>query len=381
MTEVFDAIVIGAGAMGSAAAYYLSERGQRVLLLEQFALDHRLGSSYGYSRIIRYAYDHAEYVELAKDTFPLWFALQDKLGEQLVYTTGGLDFGPAGEESLEATISAMQASDLRYELLTPAEAKLRFPQFQLAENFRALYQPDSGFVRASKAVLGHIKLARANGAIVKDTTVVDRITLQPDSVEVSTADGRFAAGSLIVTAGGWAKRLLQQTGLALPLVPLRCQLNFMAPTDSPPYQADNCPVWIAHVSSLFSEAIYGIPSHDGSGFKIAFHGGPAYSHPSEIDRQPDEENVVALRPFMRAHIPGIAAAPVRESRICLYTQTPDEHFVVDKHPAYAHVVIGAGFSGHGFKFSTTIGKMLTDIALDGATPHNDSLFKIGRFIA
>jgi len=379
MKQVFDAIVIGAGAMGSAAAYYLSERMQRVLLLEQFELDHRLGSSYGYSRIIRYAYDHPEYVELAKETFPLWYSLQEKLGEQLVVQTGGIDFGPAGEASLEATIAAMQASGLSYELLTPAESNVRFPQFQLPEGFKALYQPDSGFVKASNSVRGHIKLAQANGALVKDATPVTAIALQFDGVEVSTADGSYSAGSLIVTAGGWAKSLLEQTGLDLPLAPLRCQLNFMAPTDLSPYQAESCPIWIAHVGSLFPEAIYGIPSHDGSGFKIAFHGGPAFSHPSEIDREPDVKNVAALRPFMREHIPGIAQAPVRESRICIYTQTPDEHFIVDKHPEHAHVAIGAGFSGHGFKFSTTVGKMLTEIALDGSTPHNDSLFKIARF--
>lgn len=380
MTEVYDAIVIGAGAMGSAAAYYLSERGQRVLLLEQFELDHRQGSSYGYSRIIRYAYDHPEYVELAKDTFPLWFALQEKLGEQLVFQTGGIDFGPVGEASLEATVAAMQASGLPYELLTPAEAKRRFPQFRLGDDFRALYQPDSGFVKASKAVLGHVELAKAQGAVIRDCTPVTALRLRSDSIEVSTADEKYSAGKLIVTAGAWAKRLLEQTGLDLPLTPLRCQLNFMAPLDSSPYQASNCPVWIAHVASLFPESVYGIPSHDGSGFKIAFHGGPPFSHPSDISREPETENVAALRPFMRAHIPGIADSPIRESRICLYTQTPDEHFVVDKHPAHDHVVIGAGFSGHGFKFSTTIGKMLTEIALDGETPHNDSLFKIKRFI-
>lgn len=379
MTQVFDAIVIGAGAMGSAAAYYLSERGQRVLLLEQFELDHRQGSSYGYSRIIRYAYDHPEYVALAKDTFPLWFALQDKLGEQLVFQTGGIDFGPAGQASLEATIAAMQSSGLPYELLSPDEAKRRFPQFRLTEDFKALYQPDSGFVSASRAVLGHIKLAKANGAVMQDCTPVTAIRLASDSVEVATANETYAAGQIIVTAGAWARRLLAQTGQDLPLVPLRCQLNFMAPAEQSPYEAENCPVWIAHVDSLFPEAVYGIPSHDGSGFKIAFHGGPAHSHPSEISREPDAENVAALRPFMRAHIPGIAEAPVRESRICLYTQTPDEHFVVDKHPEHAHVAIGAGFSGHGFKFSTIIGKMLTEIALDGATSHNDNLFKIERF--
>ncbi len=366
--------------MGSAAAYYLSGRGQRVLLLEQFELDHRMGSSYGYSRIIRYSYDHPEYVELMRDTFPLWFALQDALGETLYYQTGGIDFGPADDPTLKATIAAVKSSGISHELLPPDEAHQRFPQFRFADNFLILYQPDSGFVTASKAVMGQLKLAQSNGAEVNDNTAVEEIRIRPNSVEVKTGSESYTAGKLIVTAGAWAKTLLQQTGIDLPLVPLRCQLNFLAPADSAMHEAERCPVWIAHVSSKYPETAYGIPSHDGSGFKIAFHGGPAASHPAEISRIPDDSNVARLRPFMRAHIPGIADAPVRESRICLYTQTPDEHFIVDAHPVHKHVVIGAGFSGHGFKFSTMIGKMLTDIALDGVTPHNDRLFKINRFL-
>ena len=379
MTNIFDAIVIGAGAMGSAAAYYLSKRGQRVLLLEQFEIDHRKGSSYGYSRIIRYSYDHPEYVELMKDTFPLWFALENELGETLYHRTGGIDFGPADDETLRATIKAVRTEDISHKVFSAGDGQKRFPQFRFPEGFKVLYQPDSGFVAASKALRGHIKLARRCGAIVKDNTPVDYIRVKGDSVEVRAADERYSAGHLIVTAGSWAKALLQETGLELPLTTLRCQLNFMAPADLGPYESERCPVWIAHVNRRFPETVYGIPSHGGSGFKIAFHGGAAMRHPSEIDYSPDESNTEALRPFMRAHIPGIAAAPARESRICLYTQTPDEHFIVDAHPEHKHVAIGAGFSGHGFKFSTMIGKMLTDLTLDGATAHNDSLFKISRF--
>lgn len=380
MSKTYDAIVIGAGAIGSAAAYYLAKRGRTVLLLEQFELDHRLGSSFGYSRIIRYAYDHSEYVELMRDTFPLWLELQDALGEALYIQTGGIDFGPAADPTLQATIDAVESSGISHELLTLKVARQRFPQFSFADDFRVLFQPDSGFIAASRAVLGHLKLARSFGAVIKDRIAVQRISIGQDSVEIVTNAGTFAAGNLIIAAGAWAKPLLQQTGLDLPLAPLRCQLNFMAPSDMRPYEAERCPVWIGHVSSLFPETVYGIPAHDGSGFKIAFHGGSKATHPSDISREPDAENVAALRPFMRAHIPGLAAAPVRESRICLYTITPDEHFIVDAHPEHKHVVIGAGFSGHGFKFSTIIGKMLTDIALDGATPHNDQLFKIDRFL-
>ena len=379
MNNTYDTIVIGAGAMGSAAAYYLGKRGQRVLLLEQFEIDHRKGSSYGYSRIIRYSYDHPEYVDLMKDTFPLWFALENELGQTLYHQTGGIDFGPVDDHSLRATIKAVETSEISHELMSPAEARKRFPQFRFADDFQVLYQPDSGFVAASSAVRGHIQLARRYGADVRDKTPVDNIRLTRESVEVGAGGERYSAGRLIVTAGSWAKALLQETGLELPLTVLRCQLNFMAPADLGPFESERCPIWIAHVSERFATSLYGIPSHDGSGFKIAFHGGPPVSSPADIDYQPDASNVEALRSFMRAHIPGIASAPAKESRICLYTRTPDEHFIVDRHPEHAHVAIGAGFSGHGFKFSTMIGKMLTDIALDGHTPHNDGLFKINRF--
>lgn len=380
MTNEFDAIVIGAGAMGSAAAYHLSKRGQRVLLLEQFELDHRKGSSYGYSRIIRYSYDHPEYVELMKDTFPLWFVLEAELGETLYFRTGGIDFGPADDDRLQATINAVRTSGIAHELLDVDEAMQRFPQFRFGERFKVLYQPDSGFITASKAVRGHLKLARNLGAAIAENTAVTDIKIHADSVEVAVERERFSAANLIITAGSWAKSLLRETGLELPLTVLRCQLNFMAPANISIYESDRCPVWIAHVSSRFPETLYGIPSHDGSGFKAAFHGGPAVRRHAEIDYTPDASNVEALQPFLRAHIPGLATAPTRESRICLYTQTPDEHFIIDAHPEHKHVVIGAGFSGHGFKFSTMVGKMLTDIALDGATPHNDRLFKVSRFL-
>ena len=378
--KTFDAIVIGAGAMGSAAAYYLSQRQQKVLLLEQFELDHRLGSSYGFSRIIRYSYDRPEYVELAKDNYPLWFSLQAELGETLYARTGGLDFGPSDDETLNATIAAVKSSQIRHDVLSAADAQERFPQFRFDDDFLILHQPDSGFIAASKAVLGHIKLAKQRGAVVMDRTAVGGIHIHTDSVEVKTEGETFSAGKLVVTAGGWAKSLLQETGIDLPLTVLRCQLNFVTPADPAVYEAERFPVWIAHVQGRFPIAAYGLPSHDGSGVKIAWHGGAAVGHPSEIDYRPDAENLVGLREFMRAHIPALAMAPLRESRICLYTQTPDEHFIVDAHPEHSHVLVGAGFSGHGFKFSTIIGKMLTDLALDGETPHNDALFKIDRFI-
>ena len=380
MAENYDAIVIGLGAMGSAAAYHLARRGQRVLALEQFELDHQLGSSYGHSRIIRYSYDRAEYVELAKDTYPLWLETEAALGERLYVKTGGVDFGPADDPTFRATKAAVRDSGINHEMLSADEAARRFPQFHYADGGEVIYQPDSGFIRASKAVLGHVALARRHGAVIKQHTAVSDINISRDSVLVMTAAGSYDAAKLVITAGAWAGAMLRSMGVDLPLVPLRCQLNFLAPTPDD-YAADQCPVWITHVRTTHPESVYGIPAYDGSGFKIAFHGGTAQSHPSDIDRSPDAQNVAGLRAFMRRYIPRLADAPLSESRICLYTQTPDEHFIIDHHPEHAHVAIGAGFSGHGFKFSAIVGKMLSDLALDGHTPHNDSLFKLSRFLA
>ena len=216
MNNRFDAIVIGAGAMGSAAAYYLSKRGQRALLLEQFELDHRKGSSYGYSRIIRYSYDNLKYVELMKDTFPLWFALQEALGETLYFKTGGIDFGPRADDTLRATIKAVQAGDISHELLSAEDGHRRFPQFRFDDDFQVLFQPDSGYIRASASVRGHVKLARRHGAEILERSPVDDIRVHSDSVEVMAGGQRYSAGKLIVTAGSWAKSMLRLTGLELP---------------------------------------------------------------------------------------------------------------------------------------------------------------------
>lgn len=381
MPETYDAIIIGAGAMGSAAAYYLSKRGQKVLLLEQFELDHKNGSSYGVSRIIRYSYNNPEYVELAKDNFPLWFELEEELGETLYVKTGGIDFGLDEEPMLRDTIEAVTKGNIEHEILGVDEAHKRFPQFRFREDFTVMYQPDSGLIRASKAVLGHIKLAQKHGATVIYSTSVKNIKIQPDSVQIVTENETYSAGKLIITAGAWAKSLMTQTGIDLPLTPMRCQLNFLMPDNlNELYSVDNCPIWIAHVEMLYDSHIYGLPSLDNSGFKIAYHSGPTFNHPSEIDRTPNDDDLPGLREFARHHIPGVADSALREHRVCLYTMTPDEHFIVDLHPEYRHIAIGAGFSGHGFKFSTIIGKMLTELVLDGKTPHNDNLFKIDRFL-
>lgn len=378
MSQVFDAIVLGAGAIGSAAAYYLSKAGQRVLLLEQFDIDHQLGSSYGYSRIIRYAYDNPIYVTLMKSAYELWFDLQEVSGEQLYFKTGGIDFGFAETNTLQDTIKSLHDCDVPYELLTPEEAQKRFPQFQFKDGMQIVYQGDSGAVKASDSVLTHILMAKKHGAQVINNAPVENVKVEANQVEVNANGETYTAAKLVITAGSWAKSILGELGLDLPLRPMLCQLNFFTPENLAQYEIGSLPIFIAHVQSEFNDFVYGIPGKDGVGLKVALHGGPWVDDLTTLDRSPSDEVVEIIRGFNRQYIPE-ADAPLNSYRTCLYTMTPDEHFIIDKHPEHEHVVFGAGFSGHGFKFSTLIGSILSDLALNGETPHDISLFKADRF--
>lgn len=380
MAQHFDTIVLGAGAMGSAAAYHLSKRGQRTLLLEQFEIDHQKGSSYGYSRIIRYSYDYTPYIDLARTVYPMWAAFEEEAGEKLHITTGGLDFGPPGDPVLENTLKAVQTANIPHEILSPVETHYRFPQFQLDEGWSTIYQPDSGLLRASKSVLAHVRLAERYGATTLANTPVTKINVQQNGVEIITQQETYRAARLIITAGGWARTVLAQTDLNLPLTPLRTQEAYFQPKKIADYETQNFPVFMAHLETLYAETFYGLPSVDNSGVKLGVHGGSLVNHPSEIDYSPDLEIIEQVRIFTKHHMPDAAAAPLSSARICLYTMTPDEHFIVDQHPEYPHVVIGAGFSGHGFKFSPLIGSILADLALENTTQHDISLFKVSRFV-
>lgn len=381
--NTYDVIVLGAGGMGSAAAYYLARAGHSVLVLEQFEIDHQRGSSWGYTRIIRYTYDHPAYIELARATYPLWQALEAESGETLVIRTGGLDFGVAGDPTLQATIDNARRFNLPHELLSPDDAMRRFPQFRFSEDMQVLYQPDSGIVTPSRAVRTHLRLAQAHGATVQDNTPVERIDIAPDSVTVTAGGARYSAARLVLTAGAWAGRLLAEMGVPVSLQPLACQeAQFEPPAESAAlYSPDHMPVYIYHHEFASGGGMYGLPNYEGAGVKSAFHGGIAYDHPSQIDYTPSATEVERIRATIGEVLPFLRTAPLALTRICLYTMTPDHHFIIDQHPQYPHVVIGAGFSGHGFKFSTGIGKILCELATEQTSAHAIDLFSIGRFVS
>lgn len=367
----FDLIIIGAGAMGSAAAYHAAKTGQRVLLLEQFEIDHQKGSSYGLSRIIRYAYDHPAYIRMAKRVYPMWAALEEESGENLYLKTGGIDFAVLDDApSLRDTIASLSAENIPYELLSPHEAEKRFPEFRFDDDMTVLYQADTGMLPASKCVRTHIQLAQKHGATVCDNTPVTRINIHADSVDVYTSGEMYSAAKLIITAGAWTNHLLD---FQMPLQVLKCHEIYFQPG----HPVDKMPVFISHSPSFVGDTFYGIPPVNGSGVKASIHGGPVIDHP--VDYTPDTSTVEKVRAFMRQHIPSLSYAPMISMRVCLYTMTPDTHFIIDYHPAHKHVVVASPCSGHGFKFSTLIGSMLVNMALHGQTDEDISLFSAQRF--
>jgi monomeric sarcosine oxidase len=378
MANVYDAIVLGAGAMGSAAAYHLAKAGQRVLLLEQFEIDHQKGSSYGFSRITRYAYDHPIYVRLMKSAFPAWSALEAESGETLYIRTGGLDFGRPKQSNLRNVMNALDTEAIPYELWTPTEAQKHYPQFRFDHDLLILYQADAGILSASKCVRTMIRLAEQHGAEIRTNTPIVQITPYADSVEVKTASETFSAAKLIVTAGSWAKSVLAALGLDLPLTPLRCQEVYFETENPTDYEPSRFPTFIGHMLDVYDRDPYGIASHLGSGLKVGFHGGQPVEHPAQINYTPDEKETGRALTIAQQYLPGVKA--VRSSRICLYTMTPDEHFLIDKHPEYPYIVFGGGCSGHSFKFSPLIGSILTDLALNGTTEHDISLFNVQRLL-
>lgn len=371
----YDVIVLGMGVVGSATAYHLAQAGQRVLALEQFDLDHKQGSSYGVSRIIRYAYEHQAYVEMAKAAYPMWRQLEQEAGITLMHQTGGLDFGKHDSASLIATRDSLRQAGIACEWLSPTEVARRFPQFRLEDDMMGLYQIDSGYLMASECVKAQARLAEQHGATVHTQTHVTGIEIHSDSVSVQTATDHYSAARLVIAAGAWAGLLLDRMGLGVPLQPTREGLIFFEPADNTAFMPDRFPVYISHGDTWF----YGIPSVNGSGLKAAVHGRNHATDPDHTGREVEPEYVDQVRHFLQRHIPR-ANGKVKESRACLYTMTPDHHFIIDQHPTHPHVIIGAGFSGHGFKFGILTGQMLADLATQGNTSHDISLFSVSRFL-
>lgn len=370
-----DVIVVGLGSMGAATAYHLAARGVRVLGLDRFTPPHGRGAHAGGSRIIRMAYaEGAGYVPLLRRAYKLWRDLEAAAGTRLLTPTGGLMLGAPDSQTVAGALASAKAHGLGHEMLDAGQVRRRFPQFTPAEGEVALYEEVAGLVRPEHAIETHLRLASRAGAHLRYGVPVIGWEATRDGVAVKTADGRCEADRLVLCPGAWAPELLAD--LAVPLlVQRRVQHYWRAPGEQ--YEPDRFPVWIWEYAS--GRAAYGLPTVDDAGAKAALHHGdePADPHIGAGEATPDE--VRAMREWLGPRLPGLAHADWLGGKPCLYTLTPDEHFVLGRHPRHDNVSVAAGFSGHGFKFAPVVGEILADLALGGATEHPIALFAPQRF--
>jgi sarcosine oxidase len=378
MTARFDVIVVGLGGMGSAAAAHLARRGRTVLGLEQHWPAHDRGSSHGDSRIYRQAYfEHPDYVPLLLRAFELWRELGQRTGSELLTVTGGLMLGPPDSRTVTGSRTSAETWGLAHEMLDAAEVRARFPAFAPAPGEVALFEANAGFVRPEATVSAHLAVAAGAGADLRfGQRVLGWEVGSSGEVTARTEGERFHAERLVLSAGPWAAQVLAGLGLHLE-VERQVQFWFRPPAGTAPFGADRFPVYVWDSES--GTQAYGFPlaGDSSEGVKAALfrHGGPA--HPDHLRRDVEAREAEPLRAFLRTRLPGLAGEVVRAVP-CMYTNTPDEHFVIGLHPDHPEVALAAGFSGHGFKFVPVVGELLAELVVDGRTGAPITLFDPAR---
>lgn len=371
----YDVIVLGLGGMGTAAALALARRGRRVLGLEQFAVGHDRGSAHGRTRVIRMAYyEHPDYVPLLRRAYDLWYELEQRTGRHLFTECGVLNIGPPDGEVVPGVLQAAEQHHLPVEGLDAAELRRRYPAFRLGDEYAGVLEPRAGFLHVEDCVSAHAEEARRLGAEFRENEPAMSWKADGGGVVVRTERDTYAADRLVITAGPWAGRVL--AGLGLPLTVLRKVVLWIGTADDRLFTRDRFPIYLAETPNGF---YYGFPVLDATGQKTARHdGGDVVADPSHVNRTVTDADEADCRAFLRAHLPDVNG-PTQRASVCLYTVTPDHHFILDVHPEYPQIALAAGFSGHGFKFAPVVGEVMADLADAGRTELPIGRFRLGRF--
>ncbi|HEY1394378.1 MAG TPA: N-methyl-L-tryptophan oxidase [Methylibium sp.] len=362
MSPSFDVAVVGLGAMGSAAAYHLARQGRKVLGLDRFTSPHAFGSSHGLTRIIREAYfEDPCYVPLVQRAYGLWDELQRLAGRELLRITGGLMIGPADGVLVGGALRSAQEHGLAHELLSAAEVKRRFPALQPREDMVGVWEPRAGVLFPEACIAAHLALAQAHKAALRgDERVLSWRAEADGAVRITTERSEYRARQLLLTAGAWIRSMVPE--LALPFSVERQAVCWFAPTADPELFAPaRCPVSLWETAP--QKFLYGIPDF-GDGMKLAVHHEGEEAAPDGLRREVGEAEVAAIRALVQRFVPG-ANGPLRSSAVCMYTNTPDQHFWIDRHPQHPQVLIASPCSGHGFKFAGVVGEALADWLITG----------------
>lgn len=384
MTQTYHTIVLGLGAMGSATAYQLARRGRSVLGLERFTPAHDQGSSHGQSRIIRLAYyEDPAYVPLLRRAYELWRELERAAGGPILALTGGLMVGEgAATEVVDGATRSAREHGLPHEILGPAEIRRRFPQFHAPDDAVALYETMGGVVFPEAAIGAHLRGAAAAGATLRfeEPALAWEAAPSGEGVRVTTARGTYAAERLVIAAGAYAPALLADLGL--PLTVQRNVLYWFEPTrDQALFSPERCPIYIWDRAGF--PAFYGFPALPGGpgGVKVAFHHHGPLVTPETIDREVRPAEVAEVRGWLAERMPALAGGRLLATATCMYTLTPDQHFLLDAHPQHPQVLISSPCSGHGYKMASVVGELMADLAERGETRHPIAPFRLGRLLA
>ncbi|HEX9788789.1 MAG TPA: N-methyl-L-tryptophan oxidase [Candidatus Binatia bacterium] len=389
MVNNFDTIVVGLGAVGSAAVYQLAKRGNKVLGLDQFSPPHANGSSHGESRIIRKAIGEGEeYVPGVLRSYELWREIENETGTDLLTITGGLTLESQKSEAvmhgrrdfLDQAIRCAKKFNIRHEILETTDIRKRYPQFAVTDE-RAYFEYETGFLRPELCIEVQLHLARKHGAVVQTDEPVVSIGSSGDSgVTVKTSRGSYSAEKVIVTAGPWIGRFLPPAYAHVFKVYRQvmywfdiredCRSTF-APPGFPIF------IWIFAKGGEFG--FYGFPTFDGKTIKIATEQFTAITDPDRVQRAVGmEERQSMYKDYVQGRLPGISDR-CGTAASCLYTTTPDSSFVIDVHPDNDRIMIASPCSGHGFKHSAAIGEALAEQVLYGKSKIDISSFSMKRF--
>jgi sarcosine oxidase len=376
MSDKFDIIVVGVGAMGASTCWELARRGACVLGLEQFDIPNTRGSSHGFSRMIRMAYyEHPDYVPLLRRAYERWEQLEQATGQKLLYITGGLYMGRPGSEVIAGSLSAAKQHGLAHELIEHRALAQRYPQFELRADHVGLLEPRAGFLTPERVIATYVEDALASGAEIHGQETVQKWGSGLNGITVTTNRATYNADQIIFCGGAWSGKLL--TGLGIDLIVTRQVLGWVWPSKPSLFELGTLPVWA--IDTQRDSIWYGFPMiSESPGFKLALHARGNVTDPDEVNRELSSADEETFRQCLRRRIP-LADGPVLSMRTCLYTNSPDSHFIIDRHPKLPRTILACGFSGHGFKFASVVGEVLADYAIRGKTDLPAKFLGLSRF--
>ena len=367
-------IVLGVGSMGAAACAHLARRGATVLGLDQFEVPHDRGSHHGESRMIRQAYfEHPDYVPLLRRAYELWRELEEQSGRDVLHETGGLYLAPSDADIVAGSLRAAEEHGLPHEILSAAELEKRYPQFTVPDHFVGFFESRAGFVKPEAAIRAHVEVARAHGADIRCQQRVTSWEETEDGVKVRYGNDTHTADHLIISAGAYALPLLQDLGI--PLTVTRQLAAWFRPRTPDAFTAERFPSWFLETDAPYGH--YGFPLDEQGLVKLALHKPGEETDPCKVpDATAEEED--EFRQFLTTHIPQ-ASGELDRIQTCRYTNSPDGHFILGKHPSHSRITLATGFSGHGYKFASVMGELLSELAMDGETKLRIDFLSPARF--